>query len=41
VSGKYEFIDAEYAENSRVPRGTAPTITCMCRWLGSIEIGIL
>jgi putative transposase len=38
VSGKYEFIDAEYAA---VPAGNghAPTITCMCRWLGVSKSG--
>jgi putative transposase len=39
VSEKFEFIDAEYAENSRSPGGTAPTITCMCRWLGVSKSG--
>jgi putative transposase len=39
VSDRYEFIDAEYADNSRLPRGTAPTITCMCRWLGVSKSG--
>jgi transposase InsO family protein len=39
VSGKYEFIDAEYADYSRVLRGAAPTITCMCRWLGVSKSG--
>jgi putative transposase len=39
VSDRFEFIDAEYADNSRAPRGTAPTITCMCRWLGVSKSG--
>jgi putative transposase len=38
VSHKYEFIDAEYADAS-ADRGTAPTITCMCRWLGVSKSG--
>jgi putative transposase len=39
VSSKYEFIDAEYADgNARTP-GNAPTITCMCRWLGVSKSG--
>ncbi len=39
MSDKYEFIDAEYAEPA--PRGAAdaPTITCMCRWLGVSKSG--
>jgi putative transposase len=38
VSEKYEFIDAQYAD---VPAGggNAPTITCMCRWLGVSKSG--
>jgi putative transposase len=38
VSDKYEFIDAEYAAT---PAGNAaaPTITCMCRWLGVSKSG--
>jgi putative transposase len=38
VSCRYEFIDAEYA---RTPAGNgpAPTITCMCRWLGVSKSG--
>jgi putative transposase len=39
VSDKYEFIDAEYADDSRDPRGTAPTITRMCKWLGVSKSG--
>ena len=37
MSRKYEFIDAEYA--SRPGNGLAPTITCMCRWLGVSKSG--
>ena len=38
MSEKYEFIDAQYAD---VPAGggDAPTITCMCRWLGVSKSG--
>ncbi|HEV3167352.1 MAG TPA: hypothetical protein VGZ22_25305, partial [Isosphaeraceae bacterium] len=32
MSQKYEFIDAEYADPPA--GGQAPTITCMCKWLG-------
>ncbi|HEY6275818.1 MAG TPA: IS3 family transposase [Streptosporangiaceae bacterium] len=39
MSEKSEFIDAEYADNSRPPGGNAPTITCMCRWLGVSKSG--
>jgi putative transposase len=38
VSHKYEFIDAEYAITPAVG-GDAPTITCMCRWLGVSKSG--
>ena len=38
MSEKYEFIDAEYAEPP-AGRGNAPTITCMCRWLGVSKSG--
>ena len=34
VSGKYEFIDAEYATGT-----AAPTITQMCAWLGVSRSG--
>jgi transposase InsO family protein len=34
----YEFIDAEYA-TTPAGNGTAPTITCMCRWLGVSKSG--
>jgi putative transposase len=37
VSEKYEFIDAEYANPPG--SGHAPTITCMCRWLGVSKSG--
>ena len=33
MSGKYEFIDAEYADPGASYASCAPTITCMCRWL--------
>ena len=38
MSDHYEFIDAEYAAT---PAGNsaAPTITCMCRWLGVSKSG--
>ena len=38
MSGKYEFIDAEYA-SAPAGNGLAPTITCMCRWLGVSKSG--
>jgi putative transposase len=38
VSEKYEFIDAQYAEPPAAG-GNAPTITCMCRWLGVSKSG--
>ena len=38
MSGKYEFIDAEYA-GMPAGHGAAPTITCMCRWLGVSKSG--
>jgi putative transposase len=38
VSDKYEFIDAEYAATP-AGNGIAPTITCMCRWLGVSKSG--
>jgi len=37
VSDMYEFIDAEYA--SAACAAHAPTITCMCRWLGVSKSG--
>jgi putative transposase len=39
VSEKYEFIDAGYAEESAPGAGHAPTITCMCKWLGVSKSG--
>jgi putative transposase len=38
VSEKYEFIDAECADGP-TGNGPAPTITCMCRWLGVSKSG--
>ena len=38
MSDKYELIDAEYA-NAPAGNGHAPTITCMCRWLGVAKSG--
>jgi putative transposase len=38
VSEKYEFIDAEYADN-RAAAGGAPTITQMCAWLAVSRSG--
>jgi putative transposase len=37
VSDKYEFIDAQYADDPH--GGDAPTITCMCKWLGVSKSG--
>ena len=37
MSQKYEFIDAEYAHPPA--GGNAPTITCMCKWLGVSKSG--
>ena len=34
MSDRYEFIDAEYADDNAGGAGGAPTITCMCRSLG-------
>ena len=39
MSGKYEFIDAEYASFPAAPAGRAPTITRMCKWLGVSKSG--
>ena len=39
MSDRYEFIDAEYADESAEGGGNAPTITCMCRWLGVSKSG--
>jgi len=38
VSDKYEFIGAQYADAPAVG-GHAPTITCMCKWLGVSKSG--
>ena len=38
MSEKYGFIDAQYAEPPAVG-GNAPTITCMCKWLGVSKSG--
>ena len=38
MSSKYEFIDAECAD-APAGNGHAPTITCMCRWLGVSKSG--
>jgi putative transposase len=39
VSDRYEFIDAGYADDDARGAGAAPTITCMCRWLGVSKSG--
>ena len=39
VSDRYDFIDAEYADDNARGAGGAPTITCMCRWLGVSKSG--
>ncbi len=39
MSGKYEFIDAECASYPAGPAAHAPTITCMCKWLGVSKSG--
>ena len=38
MSDRYEFIDAEYAGTAACG-GPAPTITCMCKWLGVSKSG--
>ena len=38
MSDTYQFIDAEYAD-AAAGKGHAPTITCMCRWLGVSKSG--
>lgn len=38
MSEKYEFIDAQYAD-APAGGGNAPTVTCMCRWLGVSKSG--
>jgi putative transposase len=39
VTGKYSFIDAEYAIIPAGDAGTAPTIVQMCEWLGVSKSG--
>jgi putative transposase len=39
VTGKYSFIDAEYAETPGEDTGGAPTIAQMCEWLGISKSG--
>ena len=39
MSEKYQFIDAEYAGISAADADSAPTITCMCKWLGVWKSG--
>ena len=39
MSEKYQFIDAEYADISAAAADPAPTITCMCKWLGVSKSG--
>jgi len=39
VTGKYQFIDAEYASQPAENAGTAPTIMQMCVWLGVSKSG--
>jgi putative transposase len=39
VTEKYRFIDAQYAQVPAGSAGNAPTITCMCRWLGVSKSG--
>jgi len=34
MSDKFEFIDAEYADNKAANNKNAPSIVKMCRWLG-------
>ena len=38
MSDKYGFIDAQYAD-APASGGPAPTVTCMCRWLGVSKSG--
>ena len=38
MSDRYEFIDAEY-HGTAADGGPAPTITCMCTWLGVSKSG--
>jgi hypothetical protein len=39
VSEKYEFIDAEYADNRGADAAAAPTIVQMCAWLAVSKSG--
>ena len=39
MTEKYRFIDAQYAQVPAGSAGNAPTITCMCRWLGVSKSG--
>ena len=39
MSEKYQFIGAEYAGISAAHADPAPTITCMCKWLGVSKSG--
>jgi len=39
VSEKYEFIDAEYADNRAAEAADAPTIVQMCSWLAVSKSG--
>jgi putative transposase len=39
VTEKYRFIDAEYAGVSAAGADPAPTIMCMCKWLGVSKSG--
>lgn len=39
MSEKYEFIDAEYADNRAAAAADAPTITQMCAWLAVSRSG--
>lgn len=39
MSERYEFIDAEYANQSAAFAGRAPTIVQMCGWLGVSRSG--
>ena len=36
MNDRYEFIDAEY-DGTAADGGRAPTITCMCKWLGVLS----
>ncbi len=39
MSEQYEFIDVQYADAPAGGGHPAPTITCMCRWLGVSKSG--